>query len=1076
MWYRPAMYARPSRSAQAFLGFLPQLLSITLVTLAGCRRDDGLVKFNSEPHAEITAPADGETVPAYSVVSLRGAASDANDTAASLTARWFVDEVETCVGTPDVDGLTTCEAEVPDADALAIRLEVSDDEGAAASDSLTLAVTPDGAPTVTIEAPAADEVYYANRLVTLRAVVGDTEDMAESLLVHWESSLDGDLGSPTPNSDGVVESFVNLSEGEHALQVFAEDSVGNDAQASVIIEVGPPNSAPACAITEPADGAAGEVGATVTFRATASDVDIPEDQLTVTWTSDKDGAIGASTPASDGRITFAWADLSVNTHVVSMQVADELGETCTAQVVYTVGSAPTITLESPADGEVVNEGEAVAFTAVVADGEDPAADLLVSWASDVDGVFYEGPPDSSGLAQLLESGLSVGEHALTVTVTDTDGLYATALGTFTVNGLPSAPGITIEPASPLTTDDLLATVGVSSVDPEGDAVTYTYAWSVDGAPSAASTTATLPASATTRGEVWRVDVTASDAFGSGAAGAASVTIGDTAPSVSVSLTPTVPVPLDTLVCVATSADADGDTLSSTFTWTVGGAPVSATSTSGATSTLAGAFVAGDTVTCAVTVEDGAGGTATDSASVIVTNSAPTVSVSLTPATVYTNDTLRAVVTAADADGDTLSVTIDWYVEGALVQTGASDTLDGAYFARDEEVYAVVTADDGTDTTTATSAAIFVSDTPPEAPEIAVDPTDPLDTEDLVCGIVTASVDADGDPVTYTLAWTVDGVATTVATTTTLAGDTIDAADTASGDTWTCIATPTDGTASGPPATASVTIGDDGVAILVLSGTDSAGSSHVTESEVLADFVSRSGVAPTLTRSSTAPGTVAGYDGYDIVIISEDANNSYSTVLGTSFGAAEVDALLAYWEGGGHVYFAREYGTDAVMNELYWDITGTSTYWSGTTTAAYSTTLTANAGTLFAGTTRAFLETGSTSSEVGNPTLASPFVRVFNLPGHTPTVGTVVYACEGDGSGLLVIDGERGTPWYSSPTSSVDPASGTFGPAVGDVMTGGATWSRSADCADSDGDGVSNGLEGYTADTDGDGTLDYLDAR
>ena len=42
------------------------------------------------------------------------------------------------------------------------------------------------------------------------------------------------------------------------------------------------------------------------------------------------------------------------------------------------------------------------------------------------------------------------------------------------------------------------------------------------------------------------------------------------------------------------------------------------------------------------------------------------------------------------------------------------------------------------------------------------------------------------------------------------------------------------------------------------------------------------------------------------------------------------------------------------------------------------------------------------------------------------------------------------------------------------MAGGLSWSRTADCADSDGDGIQNGVEGYTADGDGDGIPDYLD--
>ena len=328
---------------------------------------------------------------------------------------------------------------------------------------------------------------------------------------------------------------------------------------------------------------------------------------------------------------------------------------------------------------------------------------------------------------------------------------------------------------------------------------------------------------------------------------------------------------------------------------------------------------------------------------------------------------------------------------------------------------------------------------------------------------------------YTATWTVDGVAYGGALTDAFPGDTVEAAATAEGEVWTCTVTPSDGTDPGPATQTSVTIGDDGsVSILVLSGTDAAGASHVTDAELLADFISFSGVPPTISRASVAPDSVAGYGDHDIVIVSEDITDSHASVIGDTFDAASAQAMVDFWRAGGHVYFARELGSDDVMSAVYWSITGTADDWTGVTDIAESTVLDANAGTLFEGTTRALLETGTGMSDLGNPSLAAPFVNAFNLPVHTPTVAVVVYACPSDGSGLLVIDGERGTPWYSAPSEVVDPGSGSFGPAVGDVMAGGLLWSRTADCADSDGDGIQNGVEGYTADGDGDGIPDYLD--
>ena len=79
----------------------------------------------------------------------------------------------------------------------------------------------------------------------------DAEDTVEDLTIDWESSLDGPLNASTiPTSSGLFSSYASLSEGEHALTVTT-DTTGKTGSDSVVITVGPPNSAPTCAITAP---------------------------------------------------------------------------------------------------------------------------------------------------------------------------------------------------------------------------------------------------------------------------------------------------------------------------------------------------------------------------------------------------------------------------------------------------------------------------------------------------------------------------------------------------------------------------------------------------------------------------------------------------------------------------------------------------------------------------------------------------------------------------------------------------------------------------------------------------------
>ncbi len=91
------------------------------------------------------------------------------------------------------------------------------------------------------------------------------------------------------------------------------------------------------------------------------------------------------------------------------------------------------------------------------------------------------------------------------------------------NAAPSAPTVHITPTAPTDAETLTCVIDTDSVDPDGDAVTYRYAWSSDS--GGARVGATLGADYTTTGAVWTCSVTPSDGTLSGPAGTASVTIG-----------------------------------------------------------------------------------------------------------------------------------------------------------------------------------------------------------------------------------------------------------------------------------------------------------------------------------------------------------------------------------------------------------------------------------------------------------------------------------------------------------------------------------------------------------------------
>jgi len=142
-------------------------------------------------------------------------------------------------------------------------------------------------------------------------------------------------------------------------------------------------------------------------------------------------------------------------------------------------------------------------------------------------------------------------------------------------GPPAGAVATITPAEPLTGDDLLCSLEEAAVDPEGTEVTSTFGWLLDGEPTAFVDPA-IPASATTRGDVWTCQVVASDEDGEVAEPAeASVAIGNTPPTgPSVQILPDQPQVTDQLTCEVAeeSTDEDDDPITYFYQWFQNGVP------------------------------------------------------------------------------------------------------------------------------------------------------------------------------------------------------------------------------------------------------------------------------------------------------------------------------------------------------------------------------------------------------------------------------------------------------------------------------------------------------------------------
>lgn len=381
-----------------------------------------------------------------------------------------------------------------------------------------------------------------------------------------------------------------------------------------------------------------------------------------------------------------------------------------------------------------------------------------------------------------------------VVVTPFDGSVDGSIGeaeTFIVNSAPVVPSVTLGPEPALPTDVLVASAETPT-DADGDPVALSWSWRVNGTEVAGATTDSLESADLVKHDEVVAVATADDGIDSGApVSSNTLVIANTAPQVlSASIDPTDPVESSTLSCNGSGwYDADGDPEGYALEWSVNGVLVESSLT------LDGLhFDKGDVVSCSAAPDDGeAVGEAVESEAVVIGNSAPTVGAAMLSTTSPTEgDTLSvSLVGAVDDDGDSISYTYAWFVDGRPAATSA--TVSGAEYSRGQEVYVDVTPWDGeVYGATVRSDVATVQNAAPSVSSVELSP-DPVRTDDTLSASI-VSADLDGDAVAYTYEWSVNG--SLVSTAATLSGSLYFSR----GDEITLTVTPSDASDSGSPVT------------------------------------------------------------------------------------------------------------------------------------------------------------------------------------------------------------------------------------------------------------------------------------
>ena len=351
------------------------------------------------------------------------------------------------------------------------------------------------------------------------------------------------------------------------------------------------------------------------------------------------------------------------------------------------------------------------------------------------------------------------------------------------NTAPEVSSALLDPTVVREADTITCQPGAGAwFDLDGDAEGYRFSWFVDG--SEVSNASSLDGADFDRGDEVYCELIPFDGASEGTpARTETITVLNTLPTVAgATLDNTAPKAGDTISIVLSGIfDEDGDTVEFEYEWTVAGSVVSTDP-----SLPSSLFSRDDTITARVRPCDPvACGAWVDAGSATAVNTPPeVVDLTLSPTTVRTDDSITATAVTDDADGDPVTVDYTWYVDG--VATGVvGDTITGADFDKDQEVYVEATPNDTTDDgPTVTSATLTILNTAPTLDSATIDPSS-LSEEDVAECIPSGWEDADEDDEDYRYTWYVDGAVAG-------RGNTLDGDFFGRGDEVYCEIVPTDG--------------------------------------------------------------------------------------------------------------------------------------------------------------------------------------------------------------------------------------------------------------------------------------------
>ncbi|MHB8793559.1 MAG: beta strand repeat-containing protein, partial [Thermoleophilia bacterium] len=626
---------------------------------------------------DMTAPSVTDVVPSGPVnttsVTVGGSYSDAGSGIDSASAAVYVDGAKVTGCTATATSIS-CPGIGVASGSHTVQVSVSDNTGARGSNNGTFNVDI-AAPVIGTMSPSGTTTN-ASPILSINYSDGGSGINAAAVVVYLDGSV---VTGCTAGPNNVSCPVSSLAQGNHNISVYVADNAGNSSSGAGSFNV---DTIPPAVTNVQPTGWVGNTSATITANYMDSGSGI--NSATAMVYLDSSAVTGCIITSS--AVSCPVSALTQGSHNISVTVKDNGGNTGTGTSTFSVDTiAPSVTDIAPSGTIATNSATISAYVSDTGSGINSAtADVYL------DGVKLTTCTVDASSVSCPASGISDGNHSISVSVKDNVGNNGSASGIFTVD-------TTVPDTTPPTVSDITpsgnvtstsATIGAYLNDSGSGINTASVSVSVDTVALTGCTVAagsvSCPASGLAEG-AHTIDVSATDNAGNTGTGTGSFTVDSLSPAVT-GLAPTGLLNANVVILEANLSDSGTGIDTASASVSMDGAPVSgcmvtATNISCPTSPADGAH------SYTVSVKDTAGNTGSASASFTVDTTAPSVT-GVTPSGTITSAATTVYANYTDATSGintaSVSVSIDSVaLTGCTVAAGsvscpASGLAEGAH--------------------------------------------------------------------------------------------------------------------------------------------------------------------------------------------------------------------------------------------------------------------------------------------------------------------------------------------------------------------------------------------------------------